>query len=75
MTNGDAYTKEAFARMGSDERDYLIYGKIMDMQNVCDVHADRISRLENRKKFDTGVGGIAGLVGGFLASMFSRIFG
>lgn len=78
MSNGEHYTEEAFKQMSPETRDYLIYGKILNMEADCEKRfgtvCGRVDKLESRKKIDTGIGAGSGFIGGVIATFAKKIF-
>jgi len=67
--------KETFLEMKIEGQLWLLF-KTVQTQRKVDAELDgRIEALENRKKVDSGVSGVLGVFGGFLAVLGSKIFG
>ncbi len=65
---------DAFSKKDKDEKLDLIYGAVVNQQNVCEDQCDenekRFKTLENRKHVDKGFAGMMGFIGGFFGGFF-----
>ena len=62
----DLIAMEEWKGMPTDEREWLTFRFLQKIET-------RLKRLERRKRFDTGVSAIAGVVGGGVAFFASKI--
>jgi len=63
---GDLIAKEQWTTYNSDQREWLIFNHLQK----CDT---RLKNLEKRKKIDTGITFVGGILGGMTAFIASRI--
>lgn len=82
----DGISRETFDKADTDTKLGIIFDQNKDLKSTlesskvehkahkvgCDT---RFSKLEKRKKIDTGLASGAGLVGGFIASLFKDLIG
>ncbi|MGB2809124.1 MAG: hypothetical protein WBC22_15380 [Sedimentisphaerales bacterium] len=63
---GDLISKEQWRGYSSDEREWLTFNYLESIDR-------RLKKLETRKRFDTGISAIAGVIGGGVAFFASKI--
>ncbi len=67
---------DAFSKKDKDEKLDLIYGAVVNQQNVCETQCakdnKRFSVLENRKHTDKGFAAMMGFIGGFISGFVNK---
>jgi len=66
-------TRQTFDDMETHSKLGVLFDYLQETREnteiICKKHHKRISKLENRRKFDTVIAGSSGLFGGFIAML------
>lgn len=72
-------TKETFERFDTDSKLNVLFDCLTELHSCSCDHGDKLQELkekyEQRKRFDTSVSGVTGVLGGLLGLLLSKLVG
>lgn len=66
--------RDTFVKADPATQSGMLFDMLAFIYDEAGSHSKRIKKLENRKKFDTGIAAASGIIGGFAAVLSKKLW-